>query len=571
MANIKISDLTSAGALAGTEVLPIVQSAATVKTPISSINALVIDGAPPSLDTLNKLAAAIGDDPNFSTTVSAAISAAVSGLSWKQAVRAATTAPGTLASSFENGDSIDGVTLVTGDRILIKDQSTASENGIYIVAATGAPTRATDADAGAELVNASVYVSEGTTLADTQWTCSTNGPITVGSTNLTFAQLTSGGGGGLTNFTDTLNSSAPNATVPVAVLAADNAATNVDLALQPKGTGAFILDVPDSGAGGGDKRGTYAVDLQINRSAATQVASGIRAVLIGGSGNTASGQDSAVLGGASNVANAQENVVIGGQANTAGGSYRNTVLGGYGNNISGGYENVAGGNGNTISASGGSSFAVGNSNSITGSAGGAAVIGTSNTVSGNRSQAFGQSNSVSGAYAGAWGFSNSVDADGTFAVGTSNYARGRKYMFMFSPGASGFDDTNTVICNLVGTTTDGTTAVKLTTNASTAASNNQLSMTSGGGQVLAFDAIVVVTNNANTAAAAFHVQGLCRGPSSVVVGTPVVTLIAADAALATCSLDVVADSANSAVAIQATGVAATTLRWNASVRAAYIR
>lgn len=123
------------------------------------------------------------------------IDAKVAGLSWKQAVRAATTAAGTLASSFENGDTIDGVTLATSDRILIKNQSSASENGIYVVNASGAPTRATDADAGAELVNATLYVSEGTANGDTQWTCSTNAPITVGSTSLTFAQLTSGGGG----------------------------------------------------------------------------------------------------------------------------------------------------------------------------------------------------------------------------------------------------------------------------------------------------------------------------------------------------------------------------------------
>lgn len=118
----------------------------------------------------------------------------VAGLSWKIAVRAATTANGTLATAFENGDTIDGVVLATGDRILIKNQAAAAENGIYTVNASGAPTRATDADSSAELVNASVYVSEGTTLADTQWTCSTNAPITVNTTALVFAQLTSAGG-----------------------------------------------------------------------------------------------------------------------------------------------------------------------------------------------------------------------------------------------------------------------------------------------------------------------------------------------------------------------------------------
>lgn len=107
--------------------------------------------------------------------------------SWKTVVRAASTTAGTLATAYENGDTLDGVTLATGDRILLKNQSSASENGIYTVNASGAPTRATDADAGSELVNAVVPVSEGTANADTIWMCSTNGPITLGSTSLTFA------------------------------------------------------------------------------------------------------------------------------------------------------------------------------------------------------------------------------------------------------------------------------------------------------------------------------------------------------------------------------------------------
>ncbi len=129
--------------------------------------------------------------PSSTSTLAtiADVSAAVNGLSWKAAVRVATTANGTLASAFENGATVDGVTLATGDRILIKNQSSGSENGIYVVAVSGAPTRAADADSGTELVNASVYVSEGTTLADTQWTCTTNAAITVGSTSITFAQI----------------------------------------------------------------------------------------------------------------------------------------------------------------------------------------------------------------------------------------------------------------------------------------------------------------------------------------------------------------------------------------------
>lgn len=122
------------------------------------------------------------------------VDAAIAGLAWKQSVRAATTVAGTLASSFENGDTIDGVVLATGNRILIKTQADPTENGIYVVAASGTPARASDADSAADIRQASVYVEEGTTLADTQWTMTANAPITIGATNLTWAQLSSGGG-----------------------------------------------------------------------------------------------------------------------------------------------------------------------------------------------------------------------------------------------------------------------------------------------------------------------------------------------------------------------------------------
>lgn len=93
----------------------------------------------------------------------------IDGRDWKQSVKAATTAAGTLATDFENGDSIDGVTLSTGDRILIKDQAAGEENGIYIVQATGAPVRASDANTALELTGAAVFVEQGTVNADKQF------------------------------------------------------------------------------------------------------------------------------------------------------------------------------------------------------------------------------------------------------------------------------------------------------------------------------------------------------------------------------------------------------------------
>lgn len=134
-------------------------------------------------------------------TISATGSTSVEALSWKQAVRAASTANVTLASAVENGDTIDGVTLATGDRVLLKNQTAGAENGIYTVNASGAPTRSTDADAGAELVNAAVIVSEGTANADTAWICTTNAPVTLGTTSLTWAAFGATGGGASTTQT----------------------------------------------------------------------------------------------------------------------------------------------------------------------------------------------------------------------------------------------------------------------------------------------------------------------------------------------------------------------------------
>lgn len=119
---------------------------------------------------------------------------AVAGMAWKAEVRLATTAPGTLATSFANGATVDGVVLATGDRILIKDQVAGAENGIYVVNASGAPTRAADADTGGEMSGAAVFVASGTTNSGTRWLCNTTGAITLGSTAISFAQF----GGGAT-------------------------------------------------------------------------------------------------------------------------------------------------------------------------------------------------------------------------------------------------------------------------------------------------------------------------------------------------------------------------------------
>jgi len=123
------------------------------------------------------------------TLASEAFVTAAEGSDWKQSCQLATTANITLSGE----QSIDGVT-TSSSRVLVKDQSTGSENGIY-VSASGAWTRATDADADADVTSGlTTYIEEGSTLAKTAWQLTTANPIIVGTTALTFEEFDPAGG-----------------------------------------------------------------------------------------------------------------------------------------------------------------------------------------------------------------------------------------------------------------------------------------------------------------------------------------------------------------------------------------
>src|SRR4051812_34626019 len=115
----------------------------------------------------------------------------INGLEWKQPVRAASTANLTVASAVVNGAVVDGVTLATGDRILLKNQTTGGENGIYIVAASGAASRAADMDSTAECQAATTLVKEGTANGDKSFT-QTAEIVTIGTTAQTWIQFGNG-------------------------------------------------------------------------------------------------------------------------------------------------------------------------------------------------------------------------------------------------------------------------------------------------------------------------------------------------------------------------------------------
>ena len=140
------------------------------------------------------------------------------GLDFKDSVRVASTANVTISGP---GAAIDGITLSSGDRVLLKDQSTGSQNGIYIFnGAASAMTRATDADADAEVTSGMfVFVEAGTVNADNGFVLTTDGTITVGSTALTFTQFSGAGqivaGDGMTKSGNQLDVNDDNVTLEV--------------------------------------------------------------------------------------------------------------------------------------------------------------------------------------------------------------------------------------------------------------------------------------------------------------------------------------------------------------------
>lgn len=201
------------------------------------------------------------------------VDSAVTGLSWKQAVKAATTVNGALATAYANGQVIDGVTLVTGDRILIKNQTTASENGIYVVAASGAPTRSTDSDTSAELVGSSVFVDQGTVNSDSGWVLATNSPITVGTTGLVYSQFSGAGayaaGNGLQLVGNTFSLVAPVTTANGGTGLAAIGTANQVLGVNGAGTG---LEYKSITAGTGIQVVQTAGVTTINNTGVTSVA-----------------------------------------------------------------------------------------------------------------------------------------------------------------------------------------------------------------------------------------------------------------------------------------------------------
>ena len=149
----------------------------------------------------NRITGLGAPDQSTDAATKAYVDAAVEGLHVHEAARVAVQGNISIATGLENGDTAGGVTLVTGDRVLIKDQTNAAENGIYVVQASGQALRATDFDTATEVDSGDfIFVSAGT-YANTGWV-QTLKPATIGTDPLNFTQFSGAGtytaGNGLT-------------------------------------------------------------------------------------------------------------------------------------------------------------------------------------------------------------------------------------------------------------------------------------------------------------------------------------------------------------------------------------
>jgi len=148
----------------------------------------------------------------------------------RQRVRAATTANITISTALNNGDTLDGVSLATGDLVLVKDQSTAAQNGVYVVGAS--PARASEFDTYDEHPGSLIAVQEGTANEDTVWLCTSNVGGTLNTTAIDFSAFTVGGGSGVAEDLTTSE-------------------TDTSLVLAPDGAGGVEFRAEAGGGGGG--------------------------------------------------------------------------------------------------------------------------------------------------------------------------------------------------------------------------------------------------------------------------------------------------------------------------------
>jgi len=267
---------------------------------------------------------------------------AVAGLRTRIIVEAATTANVTLSSDLQNGDTIDGVTLATGDQVLVKNQSTDSQNGIYTVVSSGTASRSTEYDAIAEISGQIVVVNQGTTNDNTLWLCTTNSSATLGSDSISFTKITPQNVGNVT-LTGTQTLTNKTLTSPVinsptgdflkiegtnftdSLLVGHATTGTLDAAEDNTGVGIGALDALTSGDRNtalGSEAGTAITTANNNTLIGYEAGKGV----VGANQNTAIGDNA--FAGTNTDSNSASNTVLGAFAmNVSSGAKENTAIG----------------------------------------------------------------------------------------------------------------------------------------------------------------------------------------------------------------------------------------------------
>ena len=310
-----------------------------------------------------------------------------------------------------------------------------------------------------------------------------------------------GGGGGIgTYFSEQQSTSSPNNVDYVSSFTGIGTTANIDVALVPKGTGAILGNIPDGTATGGNKRGDYAVDLQLSRSSADQVATAQQSFIGGGTGNKiSSGADaSAIVGGYNNVVGVPYvgSAIVGGSNNECNGYYSN-VFGGLYNEADSRYSVVIGG--------------------------------------------------VSGTTKGIEGIVVFPAHNDPFQTGSSNLGEGK---------------IQSTILNL-GVITSGGGSLDLRSNANGAGTNNQMVLKNNSALAFKATVIATMDAGGNTKAWEFRgaIKRGANAASTTLVGSAIKDVLAYDAGAAAWDAFALADTTNGALQIRVVGQASTTIRW----------
>ena len=325
------------------------------------------------------------------------------------------------------------------------------------------------------------------------------------------------------NFTVQSYSTAPNNTVPVVSINPISSSADVDLNLSQKGAGAITAQIADGTATGGNKRGNNAVDLQTQRNANTQVASGGYAVTLG-QRNTASSTAAVALGFA-NTASGQSTFAAG-NTNTASGN-TSTAMGG------------------SVTVSGNYAFGVGFSHNIAGVC--SVGIGQGNVTSGNNATAIGHANTVNAQEGVAIGYGGLIASN---TVAKQVYATG----YLSTPGDGQMGKT------ILRVQTVGAVAGKLTVDGLAVGANNQVTLAnqtaySIQGHLIGKEVGTVVAN-------CFYFEGLIvrtTNAASTTLITQFVSNISNTYGWTQPTLS--ADTTNGALTLNVTGVAGKTINW----------